>query len=103
MWCCEHHAEITVMVNDTTHVLIQSQELQREDVATLCGWMLLLRTSNLKAFFGNFFTSTSLLQDTFFRTKGKDKCTRGHIEIGKHPEEKPLWSQQEYFTRSTKG
>ncbi|GKG08705.1 hypothetical protein Tco_0334537 [Tanacetum coccineum] len=27
------------MVNDTTHVLIQSQELKIEDVATLCGWM----------------------------------------------------------------
>ncbi|GKG61083.1 hypothetical protein Tco_0616899, partial [Tanacetum coccineum] len=24
MWCCEHHAEITAMVNDTTHVLIWS-------------------------------------------------------------------------------
>ncbi|GJR26913.1 hypothetical protein Tco_1103145 [Tanacetum coccineum] len=48
MWCCEHHAEITAMVNDTTHVLIQSQELQREDVATLCGWMLLLDRQHLK-------------------------------------------------------
>ncbi|GJY49787.1 serine/threonine-protein kinase [Tanacetum coccineum] len=48
MWCYEHHAEITAMVNDTTHVLIQSQELQREDVATLCGWMLLLDRQQLK-------------------------------------------------------
>ncbi|GJS43107.1 hypothetical protein Tco_0568150 [Tanacetum coccineum] len=48
MWCYEHHAEITAMVNDTTHVLIQSQELQREDVATLCGWMLLLDRQHLK-------------------------------------------------------
>ncbi|GJU31942.1 hypothetical protein Tco_1175531 [Tanacetum coccineum] len=36
------------MVNNTTHVLVQSQELQREDVATLCGWMLLLDRQHLK-------------------------------------------------------
>ncbi|GKB59416.1 hypothetical protein Tco_0915602 [Tanacetum coccineum] len=23
MWCCEHHANLTVMVNNTTHVLVQ--------------------------------------------------------------------------------
>ncbi|GJT19007.1 hypothetical protein Tco_0877713 [Tanacetum coccineum] len=34
MWCCEHHANLTVMVNNTTHVLVQSQELKIED-----GWL----------------------------------------------------------------
>ncbi|GJZ36616.1 hypothetical protein Tco_0582807 [Tanacetum coccineum] len=36
MWCYEHHAEFTAM------------ELQRDDVATLCGWMLLLDRQHLK-------------------------------------------------------
>ncbi|GJY45479.1 hypothetical protein Tco_0434542 [Tanacetum coccineum] len=39
MWCYEHHAEITAMVNDTTHVLIQSQESQQTRVLSYFMWM----------------------------------------------------------------
>ncbi|GJZ97948.1 hypothetical protein Tco_0670401 [Tanacetum coccineum] len=55
--------EITATVNDTTHVLIQSQELQREDVATLCGWMLILDRQHLKVILRELLHDQVILRD----------------------------------------
>ncbi|GKC52408.1 hypothetical protein Tco_1075153 [Tanacetum coccineum] len=122
MWCYEHHAEITAMVNDTTHVLIQSQELQREDVATLCGWMLLLdrqhsshspgtssrpshspgtssRPSHSPRSAQNLgmaeCSNCKFLAERIKTLEARISVLEGQLEMERHPENHTLWSSLE--------
>ncbi|GJZ16333.1 hypothetical protein Tco_0552010 [Tanacetum coccineum] len=75
MWCWEHHANLTVMVNNTAHVLDQSQELKIEDNLGKA------ECSNCK-----------FLAEKIKTLEAKIKILEGALEMERHPEKHTLES-----------